>query len=156
MMVDLRGINLLGLRLSERNKISSQMNSATDIDLLAQAIENILSGFIAADPECEEQIYLFGAEMRKLLESSKIPQDRLQFRTHPSKEVEMIFAGGFLGWTFGDTLAALEGYRKQERAKIRMAHRNRQTEQKNQPETLLKRIEQDLTEIALVPGDKVR
>jgi hypothetical protein len=82
---------------------------------LARAIENTLSAFHDAVPQTQEQIYLFGSDMRRLVEE-RINRDVNipPLRSHADEEVQIMFAGGFMGLSLGDTLKIL-GERRQAR-----------------------------------------
>lgn len=100
--------NLLDLRLSERIEIARQLDSTEALGELASAIEQTLLSFKNVSGATEEQIYLFGLDMRQLL--NERPNKALNvptFRSHINEEIQTVFAGGFIGLDFAETLAAL-------------------------------------------------
>lgn len=114
-MDDLHSVSLLNLRKSEISALGAQLNSAASMEQLSRAIENTLSSVPNVIPETAEQIYLFGIDMRRLVQerrNKKIQVPPLQ--SHSNPEVELMFGGGYLGWSFADTLARLEAYRRQQ------------------------------------------
>ncbi|WP_256806789.1 hypothetical protein [Bradyrhizobium sp. Bra64] len=120
MKLDIGRLNLLELRKSDRERLVSGLRVAGDEDLrtLSEKIENTLSNFANVLPENEEQIYLFGLNLRKLNEAlgdRSIPP----FRAHPDPEVKLLFAGGFLGLSFKEALSELEQDRKKRRQEYR-------------------------------------
>jgi len=117
MTLDLTEVNLLEMRKSERRRLAERLLAAPQADMVAlsQKIENTLSNFSNVHPENEEQIYLFGVAMKSLLESFKGERSIPTFRAHPDDEVALVFAGGFLGLSFKETLSRLESDRKMRR-----------------------------------------
>jgi hypothetical protein len=114
MPLDLSDVNLLEMRRSERKQLASRLLAAPQSEMitLSQKIENTLSTFANVHPENEEQLYLFGAGMRSLVESLNGQRSIPPFRDHPEKDIRIVFGGGFLGLSFKETLAQLEADRK--------------------------------------------
>jgi hypothetical protein len=100
--------NLLDLRLSERLEIARQLDSTEALGELASAIEQTLLSFKNVTGATEEQIYLFGLDMRQLLNERPNKDFNVpSFRSHINEEIQTVFAGGFIGLDFAETLAAL-------------------------------------------------
>lgn len=105
--------NLLDLRRSERLELARRLSTPEAFQEIAEAIERTLLGFSRVTSETEEQIYLFGVEVRQLLEARcnrelSIPP----LRSHSNTDVQKVFAGGLLGLSLAATLANLNESRR--------------------------------------------
>ena len=152
MTVSLRHANLLDLRRSERGELASLLENAPgeELENLSLNIEDTLSRFATVFPENEEQIYLFGLDMRKLLSSMKVPRTIPSFREHPEPDVMMVFGGGFLGLTFAETLEKLEADRTARRAELRANTAEREARRTASETSLVRDIEEMVAETAAV------
>lgn len=152
MTVSLRQLNLLELRRSEREGLASLLEAAPheELENLSRNIEDTLSKFATVVPENEEQIYLFGLDMRNLLASAKIGSAIPSFRNHPEPDVMMLFGGGFLGLSFAATLEKLEADRRIRRAGFRANTAEREAPRKASETNLARDIEEMVAETAAV------
>lgn len=115
--------NLLDLRRSERLELAKSLSTPESFQEIAEAIERTLLGFSRVTSETEEQIYLFGAEVRQLLASRKNMQLSIPpLRSHSNTDVQKVFAGGLLGLSLADTLANLNESRRALPAKRQLPH----------------------------------
>jgi hypothetical protein len=116
--------------------------SAQDLFVLSDKIEKTLSAFAAAHPENEEQIFKFGTAMRSLkimLEGRAIPS----FRAHPDRDVTILFAGGFYGLSFDETVEQLRA----ERVKRRNDYQSKLQDGRRREHTLVQDIKEAVASI---------
>jgi hypothetical protein len=150
MTVSLRDLNLLDLRRSERAELAALLEKAPreELENLSRNIEDTLSKFATVFPENEEQIYLFGLDMRNLLASMKVARTIPSFRDHPEPDVMMVFGGGFLGLAFAETLEKLEADRRTRRAELRANTAEREARRNSSEANLVRDIEEMVAETA--------
>jgi hypothetical protein len=100
--------NLLDLRRSERLKIARGLTTPAAFLEIVSEIEQTLLDFPKVTAANEEQIYLFGVDMRQLLKARENQGLRFPgFRSDIDESVRTVFGGGFLGLTLAETMAAL-------------------------------------------------
>ena len=128
MDIDISHTNLLDLRRSEKRRLYERLRvgGESDLKFLWERIEKTLSQFTLLLPENEEQIYFFGASMRNLM-GDMFKETVLPLRQHASKEVDWVFAGGFLGLSMQETLESLQEKRRSEGELRRIEHKNIKT-----------------------------
>lgn len=118
--MNLHTVSLLNLRRSQLRAIGAQLNSAANVEQLSRAIENTLLSFTYVAPETSEQIYLFGIDMRRLVQERPNKEIAVPpLRSHSDPEVQLMFGGGYLGLSFADTLSSLEALKKRRREPLR-------------------------------------
>lgn len=154
----LKDMNLLELRKSEREQLAASLKGASrsDLEHFSKNIENTLSRFTAIYPENEEQVFLFGLEMNHLLNSLNLARAIPGgLRDHLNEDVAIVFAGGFMGLSLKETREKLEEDRRRRRGITMAEIAARQARQKESENSLIKEIEEMVSDKAasLVPPE---